>query len=199
MIKNIILDMGNVLFDYNPQIPLKQYCTDEQQMWLIRKELFEGQEWVLKDLGEISTDEAYERIAARIPKEHHQALKNCNERWTDSMLPMKNAQDFVENLMRQDYPVYILSNASTEFYDYFPRFRRLEDFAGVVVSSDVHMIKPDEKIYRYLLEKYRLKPEESLFIDDRPDNVEAAKKLGITAERFLGTFDDIEEKYQLRK
>lgn len=68
MIKNIILDMGNVLFDYNPQIPLNQYCETEEEREIIRRELFEGPEWVLRDLGNITEEEARGQIEKRIAR-----------------------------------------------------------------------------------------------------------------------------------
>ena len=52
---------------------------------------------------------------------------------------------------------------------------------GGVVSYQVHVLKPDREIYEILLEKYSLKAEECLFFDDRMDNVEGAKKVGIQA------------------
>ena len=55
----------------------------------------------------------------------------------------------------------------------------IDDMDGMMVSYMVHINKPDEGIYRALLEKYDLKPEESLFFDDRPENVEGAAKCGI--------------------
>ena len=197
MIKNIILDMGNVLFDYNPQIPLNQYCETEEEREIIRRELFEGPEWVLRDLGNITEEEARGQIEKRIAKELYHPLRNCMERWTDSMLPIKEAQEFVEYIMKQGYKVYVLSNASDAFYDYFPRFRPIEDFDGIVVSADIHMIKPDAGIYRYLTDKYNLESEECLFIDDRKENVDTALQLGWQAEIFEGDFEKIKEKYQL--
>ena len=52
---------------------------------------------------------------------------------------------------------------------------------GMVISYEVHSIKPDHAIYRHILDKYDLKPEESMFFDDRAENVEAARDLGIEA------------------
>ena len=57
--------------------------------------------------------------------------------------------------------------------------------------------KPDAGIYRYLLETYGLIPEESLFIDDRPENIEAARELGIKGVVFDGDFDGIEKEFHL--
>ena len=92
-------------------------------------------------------------------------------------LKVKGAKEFCEYIKNKGYGIYILSNASDRFHQYFPRFLPLDFFNGVAVSSDIHMIKPYEGIYKYILEKYKLNPEECLFIDDRLENIEGAKKL----------------------
>ena len=56
-------------------------------------------------------------------------------------------------------------------------------FDGLVLSYKVHLLKPYESIYKYLLEQYNLNPEESLFIDDREDNMKTANKLGIKGRK----------------
>ena len=66
-----------------------------------------------------------------------------------------------------------------------------------MVSADLHIIKPDERIYRYLLERYGLNPGETLFIDDRLENVEGARKVGIQAEVFQNNFEQIVKKARL--
>ena len=61
------------------------------------------------------------------------------------------------------------------------------------MSSDVHIIKPSIEIYKYLLEKYQLNPEECLFIDDRKDNVDGAKNAGMNAVIFDNNYEIIKE------
>ncbi len=89
------------------------------------------------------------------------------------------------------YKLFILSNAHKSFYEYFPRAIDLNIFDGVVVSADIHIVKPDIRIYEHLLNTYNLKPEECLFIDDRADNVKGAKAAGINAIQFNGDFEEI--------
>ena len=113
------------------------------------------------------------------------------------MLPFKGAKEFCEYIKNKGYGIYILSNASDRFHQYFPRFLPLDFFNGVVVSSDIHMIKPYEGIYKYILEKYKLNPEECLFIDDRLENIEGAKKVNIKVELFKNNYDEIIKKYNL--
>ena len=55
---------------------------------------------------------------------------------------------------------------------------------GMVISYEVHMLKPDPEIFLYTLRKFGLKAEETLFVDDNAHNVEAANALGMTAYQF---------------
>ena len=113
------------------------------------------------------------------------------------MVPLKGAKEFCDYIKNKGYGIYILSNASDKFYEYFPKFLPLDYFTGYVVSSDIHMLKPNENIYRYILDKYNLKAEECLFIDDKDYNVEGAKKLNIKAEIFKDDYNAIITKYNL--
>lgn len=197
MIKNIVFDMGNVLLRYNPQVPLDLFCASEEEKETIRRELFEGPEWVQGDLGNITRAEKYKAIRARIPETMHPALKRCVYEWHVCMKPVPGAKAFCDYLKTKGYPLYVLSNASDEFYGYFPRFAPLSYFDGIVVSSDVHMIKPDRQIYAYLLERYGLLPQECLFLDDLEQNVEAARQAKMAGEVFAGNFEKIKEQYFL--
>ena len=71
-------------------------------------------------------------------------------------------------------------------------FYNVEEFEGIVVSADLHIIKPDARIYRYLLDTYHLNPEECLFLDDVEANVEGAKAVGMQSLRFHNNYDEIE-------
>lgn len=191
MIKNIILDMGNVLLTFNPEIPLNQFCKTDEAKGLIRKELFEGPEWIQGDYGILSNAERFEPVSKRIPQKFHGELRNCVDHWDICMKPVPGARDFCEYVKSNGYGIYVLSNADTSFHDYFPRFAGEDYFDGVMVSSDVHMIKPEKRIYEHFLNTYKLLSEECLFIDDRVENIEGAGKAGISGYVFRGDFAEI--------
>lgn len=193
MIKNIILDMGNVLLTFDPEIPLNHFCSTEEAKNIIRKELFQGPEWIQGDYGFISGKDRYEPVSRRVPEIFHESLRNCVEHWDICMKPVSGAMDFCEYVKVRRYGIYVLSNADDAFHDYFPRFADEEYFDGVMVSSDVHMIKPETRIYEYFLKTYRLIPEECLFIDDREENITGAQKAGINGYLFKGNFEKIKE------
>lgn len=197
MIKNIILDMGRVLLSYDPDQELRRYFDTEEDIALIRKELFRGPEWAQGDLGEITNAQRYDGVAKRVPKRLHKALRLCVDNWDECMTPLDGAREFCCYVRGKGYGVYVLSNACQLFYEYFPRYYSLDFFDGIVVSSDIHIVKPDIRIYEYLLETYHLKAEECLFIDDRADNIEGAQRVGMQAEQFFGDFERIKEKYGL--
>lgn len=191
MIKNVVLDMGNVLLDYNPEFVLSKFCSSEEEKAVIRKELFEGPEWALGDRGDIKDKDRFDLVKGRVPEKYHEALKNCADHWDICMDPLPGAESFCRNVKEKGLGIYVLSNASDLFYTYFPKFLPLEFFNGVFVSSDYLMLKPDVKIYETFLEKYGLTAQECLFVDDRQDNVDGAAKAGMNTFCFKGDYDRV--------
>lgn len=197
MIKNVIFDMGNVLLHYDPEVVLNHYCKTETSKDIIRKELFEGPEWIMGDRGILKNAERYEPVSKRVPKEYHEELKNCIDGWHICLEPVAGGKEFCLSLKEKGYHIYILSNADNTFHDFFPRFGQEEWFDGVVVSSDIKMIKPEPYIYQYILTHYQLNPEECFFIDDREDNVAAARDAGIDSYVFTGNYEELKTKFEL--
>ncbi len=184
MIRNVILDMGNVLLTFDPEVSLNLYCDSEQAKDIIRRELFWGPEWVMGDRGGIPDKGRFDLVKQRVPEQYWDALKKCCDNWYICMNPVEGAAEFCSFVRERGLGIYILSNASDAFYTYFPKFLPLNYFDGVVVSADIHMLKPDREIYDYIVNKYHLCPDECLFIDDMPQNVEGARRAGLHAIRF---------------
>lgn len=197
MIKNIVLDMGNVLLTFNPEVCLQTFLDNDADRAIIRRELFEGPEWIQGDYGIITNAQRYEPVSKRVPARLHASLKNCVDKWDMCMKPVPGAMDFCKYIKDKGYGIYVLSNACNGFYDYFPNFAEISYFDGVLVSSDIHMIKPEAGIYTHFLEVYGLNPEECLFIDDRPENVEGGLKAGMQGFIFAGDFEAIKTTYTL--
>jgi len=190
-IKNIIFDMGRVLLKFDPFVSLNKYCENKEDINLIYKELFEGPEWIMGDEGKITNGGRYELVKERIPERLHRTLKLVVENWDMCMEPVENAQEFYAFVKKEGYRTFVLSNACNRFYGYFPKHYDLDSFDGVVVSSDIKMIKPNPAIYEYILKKYDLKAEECLFIDDVKANVEAAEEAGIKGFLFQNNYEKL--------
>ena len=191
MIKNIILDMGNVLLVYDPELYVEKLCRKEARE-IILKELFLGPDWPKQDLGLIDKPELFELVSKRVPEAFHEDLKNVIFGWSKYMKPVKGASEFLLRMKAAGYRLFVLSNAGFDFHDYFPSAYDIGLFDGIVVSCDRHFIKPDPKIYRYLLETYELDPSECLFIDDMQRNIDGAEACGIRGCLFTGDFNKLE-------
>lgn len=187
-IRNVIFDMGNVLLDFNPRKVVERFCADEAEQQLILRELFQAPEWLMADRGLIRDRDRYELIRDRVPPEHREALKNCCFHWSFCMDPLPGARAFVEDCRKAGCRTYLLSNASDLFFTYFNNFSPLSDFDGAVISCQELLLKPEQEIYLRLLRRYDLRPEECFFIDDRAENVEAARALGMAGHVFQNDY-----------
>lgn len=185
MIKNIVFDMGNVLLDYNPAEYVKNVIDDEAAASAVLKELFYGPEWTMLDGGQITDDEAVRRVTQRIPQ-YSPYVEFVMDKWHNLMKPMEGMPDLVEELKDRNYKIYLLSNASLRFYKYYENYDMFRYFDGFLISAKERLLKPDPAIYRRLLDKFGLNSNECLFIDDLPQNVEGAKKVGFHAYLFRG-------------
>ena len=88
-------------------------------------------------------------------------------------------------MRKNGYHTYILSNFPKSTYEKATEELSFEkETTGAIFSYQVKCIKPEAEIYKLLLDRYHLVPQECVFIDDRPENIEAAEKLGITGIQF---------------
>lgn len=191
MIKNVVLDMGNVLLDFDPEFVMDQFCSSDEEKAVIRKELFDGPEWQMGDRGDIKDKDRFDLVKGRVPEKYHEALRRCCNEWDICMDPLEGAREFCENVKKAGLRIYVLSNASDLFYTYFPKFLPLDFFNGVFVSSDYLMLKPDPIIYETFLSKYGLKADECLFVDDRKENTDGAAETGMNTFCFKGDYETV--------
>lgn len=179
MIKNIIFDFGNVLVEYNIIGFMANKGISHDMAKRIVKASVMGPYWDEFDRGAITEDEAMEGFLSLDPgieKELHIAYDNIH-----GMLTKRDfATPWIQELKAKGLNVYYLSNYSKKAYDECAdSIDFIEDMDGGIVSHQVLMVKPDPGIYKLLIDKYNLIPEECVFIDDTPGNVEAAEALGM--------------------
>lgn len=193
MIKNVVFDMGNVLLSFDPYMILNEVCETEEEKEMIFWNLFESEEWIMGDRGDITNEERYDLVKKRLPAELHTKLKEIIAHWDMFMEPVVGAKEFMKQCKNQGMKVYVLSNACNKFFEYFPKHYDMDSFDGIIVSSKVRLIKPDVRIYELLCSTYGLKPQECLFIDDRLENVEAARRVGLHAVVFEGNYQVVKD------
>ena len=90
----------------------------------------------------------------------------------------KSSIDQFLELKTRDYLCYVLSNWSAEtFIGMEENYPFLKNFDGIIISGEVKLIKPDKSIYELAISRFNLKPEETIFVDDKLENIQTAKSL----------------------
>lgn len=183
MIKNIIFDMGNVLFRYDPDKYVHSIITDSTVAERVLNELFRSDEWVELDRGSITEEEGLRAVIARAPQ-YERELRLAMEHWHESLAPVEGMESILESLKQKGYRLYLLSNTSMRFYDYYENYTIFNNFEGMLISAKELLIKPDPAIYTRFLDRMNLKAEECLFIDDQMPNIKSAEAVGIICHHF---------------
>lgn len=186
MIRNILFDMGNVLLRFDRQVFLNRLDVTEEDKQLLLQEVFLSQEWVSMDAGILREETAEPLMCARLPEHLHEAVHQLTSCWDQPILPMEGMYDLVRELKEAGYGIYLLSNASIRQHDYWPRVPGSEFFDGTLISADEKVMKPQPEIYRLCMDRFGLKPEECIFIDDVQANVDGAVFCGIAGTVFRG-------------
>ena len=179
MIRNIIFDFGSVLVDWNPERLYGPYFNDDAKMRYFLTEICPHAWNAQADAGRSTAEITEERVA--VHPEWEKEIRMYFGQWIKMMgEQIPGMQELVEELKNRGYRLYGLTNWSAETFplvkDNYPVFRLLD---GIVVSGEEKIAKPDPGIFRILLQRYGLKPEECLFIDDNPGNVSTGESLGI--------------------
>ena len=185
MYKNIIFDLGGVMVDFDPKTYLvDRFCNAEVEEQ-VSQLTFESEEWKLLDAGLITRSEANLRMLAHA-KEYGRAfeVQGVLDDWLHILRPRRRMQELVRRLKNHGYSVYYLSNIPEDVLALLKERGVLDRFDGGVASCEVHINKPDPRIYQALLDKYGLKASECVFIDDNLANVQAAFTLGFVGIRM---------------
>lgn len=188
-ITDVIFDYCDVLLDWRPRIPLEsQYPPGVIDMFFSADDPhgFRYYDW-LSDSG---WDE--ERILADYEIEHGPAVAWVFRIYFERQrLALAGLQPGMGELLREldasGVRLWGLTNFTTKYvraaHELFPELNLLRD---TVVSSEEGILKPDPEIYRRAIARFGVDPAATLFVDDKPANVEAARGLGLNGEVFGG-------------
>lgn len=179
MIKNVIFDIGNVLTSFQPQEFLKDFFKDEQIAKDLYRLFFESDLWNLYDQGIYDSNKLKEKAISILP-EYAKQIDQMIPTWVQYLIPFESSLELVHSLKEDGYKTYVLSNIPEDCYLHLVQdFDLFKEMDGGIYSYQDHLIKPDPKIFQLLLDRYELKGEECLFIDDRLENIKAASAFGI--------------------
>lgn len=184
--KNIVFDLGNVLIDFNPEKYLMSKIQEADSVSDLHKLIYLGEEWQMLDRGTLTEEEAI-NVLIQKSSQHRHLIELAFDNWYEMLTPIQDTVEIVRQLKEAGFQIYYLSNFQMlafenirEKYDFF------ELFNGGIVSYKEKQLKPEEGIYRRLMEEYDIKPEESIFIDDLKANIEGARRLNFETILFQG-------------
>ena len=177
--KNVVFDLGRVVFAQDPAKSTAEFKQFFSYVSLTPMPQF----WTDYDMGVLSLEQVAEELAA---------YRGVEPKFAREMITIaigkqetiRPTEKLIDELKAAGYKLYVLSNMSREFIDFLRKQKVYENFDGDVVSCEVGIVKPMPEIYDLLLKRFDLDPAETIFIDDRKENVDAAAAKGIATFHF---------------
>ena len=185
-IDTIIFDLGGVLIDWNPEyVYLDVFDGDRDKMqWFF--DTICTHDWnENQDAGYPMAKATEERIT--LFPEWESEIKMFYGRWVEMLGDaISDTVDILEKLIdSKQYKVVALTNWSAETFPIaLKKFEFLQWFEGILVSGEEKTRKPFDEIYHLTLNRFNIKAEHAIFIDDSLRNIEAANNLGINGVHF---------------
>ena len=180
----VIFDIGNVLVDWSPRHLYAPHFQDGSELDRFLTEIV-PQSWNMEmDAGKPVSVAVEERIA--LYPDHADLILRWRDNGTELIKgAIEGSVEIMANLRRAHVPLYAISNYNRGRFDADrKRFAFYDWFDDIVLSGDVGLLKPDPRIYRLLIERTGLDPARSLFVDDRLENVEGARSVGLLGHQF---------------
>ncbi len=196
--KNYIFDFGMVLVRFDTEYMTKQYIKDTADCKLAKDIIFDRKYWDKLDDGTITDSEVKEGIKSRLPERLWDGALKAYDNWLYNLPFIDGMVELVKEIKQKGGKIFILSNISKGFAENYKNVPDLKGlfslFDGLVFSAPLGMVKPSAEIFEYLLKKYNLQRNDTVFIDDSPKNINGAKAVGINAILFDGNAEKLRQK-----
>ncbi len=186
-VDTVIFDVGKVLVEWDIRLLYRKLIADPAELdWFVTHVV--TPEWHFQhDAGRPFAETSAELIAAY--PAYADLIRAFGPRFGETLgdiLPGMRA--LVGDLAARGVPLYAITNFSAEFWPAFEagEAELFAPFRGILVSGREYLAKPDAAIYRLALERFGLRAEQCLFIDDRADNVAGADAVGMVGYQFEG-------------
>ena len=191
---DIILDMGNVLLEWNKDKILQGVSDTKKDYLILDKTIFQSGLWERLDLGTMTREELVLKVVSMIGRTYQKKVEEVIWNWPSYIDIYTEVLPVLSELKKKGHRIFVLSNTSKVFYDLLDEqlspLKELLD--GFVLSCDIKVIKPDLAMFKEILDKYQLNPTNCVFLDDIEDNTIAAKKLGIRAYQIKKRSDVVD-------
>lgn len=186
MIKNIVFDVGNVIFNFDYRKVIDQFTSLEEEKEFIMNNIIHSPEWLgfgLIDTGYITKKEAIEIVKDRTNHTNDDLIENFWNNYNNYAIIDNDVLNLIKKLKEKSYSIYLLSNINEYTYNFVKKSGLFDIVDGYVLSYQEHQIKPYVSIYNTLLNRYKLNPSECIFIDDNEKNIKTANDLGMIAKK----------------
>jgi HAD superfamily hydrolase (TIGR01509 family) len=179
LVRNVIFDLGGVVLDWNPDQILSRYQADPERRVQLRRAFFGHADWQLFDRGGLTEAEVIDRTHTRLGRPRSEVVEIV-QAVRDSLVVKPDTVTLMRSLHARGIALYCLSNMPASIYAQLRiRHEFWDVFRGIVISGEVMMVKPEPEVFTHLLERYGLCAQETVFIDDLPANIEAARRIGL--------------------
>jgi len=174
-----LFDLGGVFFDWDPNHFFKDVFDKEDERIHFLTEVC-NDEWNIQQDAGRTIEEAELELIPKFPhyeKEIKMYYKNHRKMIRGTF---NTSIKVLDKLKGQNYECYVLSNWSAEtFIGMVDDYPFLKLFDGLLISGEDKLMKPDAAIYELAINRFKLIPNETVFIDDKLENIEAAKNLNL--------------------
>lgn len=184
-IETILFDLGGVLIDWNPRYVFRQIFETEEEVEFFLENICTSDWNEQQDAGR-PLIEATTSLLLKHPK-YADPIRAYYGRWEEMLGgPIPGTLAILDQIRQEKkYRLYALTNWSAETFPIaLERYAFLGWFTDILVSGVEKLKKPDPAIYQLTMDRFGIKPETTLFIDDNAHNVAAAQAMGIHAHQF---------------
>ena len=182
MKNTVIFDLFQVLIDWQPDPFYTDIIRDKKRFSYFSDMILH------KDFGRFTDGVPVLKPALELLKEKYPDFSEELDMYIDNEHKMINVIDDTVNIAKElkdkGMKLYMLSNISIESISWLKKEPFFPLFDGVVLSGELDFAKPDTRIFQYLFDKYNINPEEAVFIDDRLENTQTAKNMGLDSVLF---------------
>lgn len=199
-IHSIIFDIGQVLVDFNWKSYIEGLGFSKEVTQRLKEATVLSPLWNEQDRGDYDIKDLIELHTSK-DREIKEEIEVFFDKIEEIVEERPYAPKLLKELQKAGYQVLLLSNyGKYAFQIARKKFNFLSYIDGGVISYEVGVIKPDKAIYQCLIDKYHLNPEECIFIDDKPENIEAAEEIGfhgIVFETIQQVLEEMKHEYNI--
>ena len=187
MIKNVVFDFGQVMIRFEAKYMVEQYVSDAEDSALLQEVVFDRAYWNPLDTDDITDEEVIAKSCERLPERLHEAAATIYYNWIYNIPEMEGMRELIRDLKATfGVKTCLLSDISRYFSEHRHEIPILAELDQLVLSADYKLAKPHRATFENLFAVCDIRPEESIFIDDNPNNIAGAKACGMMGYCFDG-------------